>query len=137
MDINQHTINDEKANGTWFDFYEDEDVKFKIASTESSAYKKAIAKLSRKINPSKLRKNPTLMQQVTAAAMADAILIDFKGVTDKGKALKNTLENRKKLMEIPAIRDFIGEQSTDLANFETGGEAEDTASLKSDAGVAS
>ena len=132
MEINDLKLTD-KIDGIWCPYYDDQETRFFIASTESTAYKKCVARLSRKISPSKLRKSPELQQQLTAAAMAESILLDFEGVKENGKALKNTLENRKKLLAIPDLRDFISDQAMDLANFQAGGEAEDAASLKSSA----
>lgn len=136
MELNEHKIDGAKIDGIWTDFYDDPEAKFLIASTERTAYKKRIAALARKASPAKLRSDPTVMERITIQAMAEAILLDFKGVQEGGKALPNTTENRVKLLEVPSIRDFVSNQALDIANFQSGGEAEDASDLKSGGGVA-
>ena len=129
MDINDLRINDTKAEGTWIAY--GEEAEFLIASVESKAYQKALQKIGRKYPPHKVRTDPKTQIEIAKRAMAEALVLDFKGVQDQGKALKNTIENRLRILEVPALRNWISDQAQDIANFQNEGETADVDDLKS------
>jgi hypothetical protein len=128
MELTEVSVSTEKVNGVWIEY--GDDAKFLIASTESAAYQKAVTKATRKYPPHKVRKDASVQTAIAIEAAAQALLIDFQGVTEHGKKLANTIENRRKILAAPALRNWIAEQATDLANFQSEGEASDTAAAK-------
>lgn len=133
MDLNELRIDDTLGSeGVWIPY--GEDVEFLIASAESPAYKKAVAKHTKRKNPRKVRNDAATMDAILIESMAEALLLNFKGITDGGKPLKNTLENRKKVLGTSAeLRNYIASEAQDVANFQQEGESADADDLKSDA----
>lgn len=104
--------------GVWLEFMGAE---FKIASNASTAYRTALAKAGRKHNAATLRLRPDLVDAMNLEAMADGILLDFRGdVKDGEEPLdpKNR-EHRLRLLRIRAFAEWVAEQSTSIANFQT------------------
>ena len=120
-----------EEEGIWIEF--GEGAKCKIRSANSKAYKKAIRKAQARI-PAHRLKRPDVAEKSVEEAM-EAVLVEWEGFTDgakgKEKAIDVTAENRKKLLAIPALRNWIAEQAQDLANFQNEKEAADSAGLKS------
>ena len=129
MNINDLKIVEEKAAGTWFEY--GEGAAFLIASNERTAYQRAVTKATRKYPPHKVKNDPAIQTEIAVAAAAEALLLDFKGLDEDGKAMKNTLENRIKILKVPTLRNWIADKATDLSNFQSEGEASDIAELKS------
>ena len=68
--------------------------------------------------------------------MADGLLIDWENITEDGKDLKCTRENRIKVLTIAApIRDFLAEAAQDYTTFEQEDEADDSATFPGGGGV--
>jgi hypothetical protein len=130
MDLSELRTDKEKVEGVWLKY--GEDAEFFIASTESKTYTKALGKLTKKYQPHKVRNDPATQLKIAKEAMAEALLLDFRGITDGGKPLKNTIENRRTILEVDAVRSWIADQAQDIANFQTEGESADAADLKSD-----
>lgn len=104
---------------------------FLIRSADSKAYRRALAKLARNEQSAKLRKKPELQLQLTIQAMAQEILIDWRGIEDQGKPLPCTLENKVLLLGVTELRSLISEEAQDIANFRKEGQAADAADIKS------
>jgi len=129
MELNELKFDDAKMDGVWVEYG---DARFLIRSTQSKAYQRAVQREQKKYSPHEVRKNPEVQTKIAIEAAAVAIVVDFEGVTENGAPLENTLENRRKLMAAPALRDWIADQATDLSNFQQGGEEADSADLKSE-----
>jgi hypothetical protein len=129
MDIKELELVKERVDGTWFPY--GDEASLLIASTEAPSYQRAVAKASRKYPPHKIKKDQTIQAAIALEAAAQALLLDFKGFEENGVPLENTLENRRKLLSFPAIRNFVADNATDLGNFQREGEASDVAALKS------
>lgn len=111
------------SEGVWFEF---DDAKLKIASSECRKYRNVLARQAAKKTKRSLRKDPATQDALLIDAMAEAILIDFKNINIAGQPLANTLENRKLILQSPEIRDFIAEQMQDVSNFQREQEQEET-----------
>lgn len=75
--------------------------------------------------------------QAQTAAIADAILLGWKGVEGlDGKPLPVTPENKALLLTSVELRDWINLQATDVKNFQREARREDADDLKSGAKVA-
>lgn len=129
MDLTDITFDEKKTEGVWVEYG---DARFLIRSTTSKAYQRAIQKASRKHPAQKVRKDPEVQTAIAVEAMAEALLLDFSGITNGGKKMTNTAENRKLLVSNPVLREFLADAATDIANFIQGGEAADVADLKSE-----
>ena len=133
MDLNAlKTDSTLSASGVWLEY---EDARLKIASATSPAYKRAIAQAVRTLSQRQQR-DPGELQRVTAEAMAKHILLDFQGLTERGKPLANTPENRAKILAIEPLRDWIALQAQDLSNFQREEDDAALADIKSEPAVA-
>lgn len=129
MDIKDLELVKDRVEGTWFPY--GEEAKMLIASTEAASYQRAVTKASKKYPPHKIKKDQAIQAAIALEAAAQALLLDFAGFEENGVPLENTLENRRKLLSFPALRNFVADNATDLGNFQREGEAEDVAALKS------
>tara|TARA_R110000772_G_scaffold196882_1_gene307626 strand:- start:162 stop:623 length:462 start_codon:yes stop_codon:yes gene_type:complete len=124
MELNeQKKIAENSKEGVWIDW---EDAQFKIRSTTSKEYRKAVLKAGKGKSNHKLTKDVDTAEEFGVEAMSDGLLLDWKNVTEGGKELPCTRANKIKVLTIAApIRDFIASQAQDHATFELEGEAED------------
>lgn len=131
MALDLKTITPDKdiaAQGVWIPYCGAE---FLIASQDSDRYDKTLVRNSRKQNAAELRRKPELMQAVVIETMAETILLDWRGVEDDGKPLPCTPENKRKLLAIRELRDWISGQSAEVENFRKEALAADAEDLKS------
>jgi hypothetical protein len=123
-----------ETGGKWIKF---EDGEFLIAANMNPNHKKALQRLARK-NPLAIRKNDIAAQErIAAEAMAETVILDWRGLKDGDKDFPYNRENAIKLLAIPIIRDFIAEESQRISNFQAEAEGGAIASLKSGAPVGS
>ena len=112
-------------DGVWVDWLGDS--RLKISSTNSSAYKAAVARLYKE---NRLRlddsnaENYRLIQEITARAMARYILLDWQGISfidDKGNPVENVPYSKevgeRALLLIDSLREFVSEQAGRPALF--------------------
>jgi len=133
MDLNTYRANpDLEKKGVWRQL---EDARFLIASSASPAYRTALTNALRKLSP-KERKDPAALERVTIDCMAKHALLSFEGLTDNGQPMEPTPENRRKVLEVAAVREWVAEQCNDLTNFQEERDAADMAESKSSAPVA-
>ena len=112
-------------DGVWVDWLADS--KLKISSTNSSAYKAAVARLYKE---NRLRlddsnaENYRLIQEITARALARYVLLDWAGINfidAKGKPVENipysTEVGERALLLIDSLREFVSEQASRPALF--------------------
>lgn len=128
MDINSMTDLAARAEeGTWVQY---EDAEFLIRSASSKAYRRALQKASKGKSNHRLTKDLEVAEKFGVEALADGILIDWKNITENGKQLECTRENKIKLLQVAyPIRDFIATQAQDFANFEAEKEEDDSATF--------
>lgn len=135
MQINDYrTDANLERQGKWVDF---DDARFLIASNNNAAYRRVIARLARTKYQQALRKQDIAAQEkMTIDAMAETILLGWENVKDGDTELPYSIENARRLLEIPAIREFVAVESQNIANFQTRAEAADTDAIKSSPTVA-
>tara|TARA_R110000772_G_scaffold45987_5_gene105131 strand:+ start:18152 stop:18547 length:396 start_codon:yes stop_codon:yes gene_type:complete len=108
-------VQDAVENGVWVDY--DDETSFLIRSTECKEYVRAMQKNSRKLK-GELAKSMTAARKVTMKCIVEAIIVDWKGITENGKKLACTPENVERVLQVPSVRDFIADQATEQANFQ-------------------
>lgn len=128
MDLNEFSTDTNlRESGSWVEF---DDASFLIRSTDSKAYRRAQLKVASKAK-NRLAKDAEKIVKASAEMIADAILLDWKNVTDNGVALECNRENKLKLLKHPELRDFIATEAQDLENFKREAAGEDAAEVKS------
>ena len=129
MDLNELKKQQEAAaEGIWVEYG---DMEFKIRSTTSKEYRKAVMKNSKGKTAHTLKRLEVL-DQVGIKTMAEGLLLDWKGLTEGGEPLPCTLENRIRLLTIsPAIRDFLADCAADHASFESEAAQEEAETFRS------
>ena len=128
-----------EKEGVWFEYG---DAKFRIASENSPAYQRAIQRHTQACGPMLVRSKPEVMTKVMIGAMADAILLEWTGVTMSGTVLEChvgkeatkeqkdvTKANKVKILEVPALRNWISNCMQDLTRFQTEGDTQQDATL--------
>lgn len=111
---------DAEVNGVWKDFHGAEVL---IARSGTKDYQDAIAAAYTK-NEEKLSKKDDaadkLAQDLMLEVFADTLVLDWKGISFKGKDLPYSKANVKMLLGLPEMRDFRFELlslSDDAENF--------------------
>jgi len=135
MNITDFTIDDDKATGVWIDFDKDEGVAFKLAYGNGKAFAAASARIGKRYPAHRIQADESLLHKMTTEVIAEAVIIDWRGLEDNGKPFPCTPENKAKLLKIDTFREWIATQSRDLRNYQAGATAEDAATLKSGGGV--
>lgn len=117
-----------EKEGVWKTY---EDAEFKIAGVNSPAYQRALRRHGATISASKIKNDPAVQDKILIEAMADGILLDWKGnVKMKGKNLPVTRDNKIVLLSIPVFRTWIAEQMQEIENFQSEKAAEEDAAAK-------
>lgn len=133
MDLTAYTGDEKRiTEGVLMEWSAGDDVQFRVASTESPKYKKALRDKSRKFSPYQLKKNPELAEKAIFEAMAKGIFLGWEGELKlKGKVLDpNSEEDRTvALEECPPLREWVSEESQEISNFQTEAEAEEKKAL--------
>lgn len=112
-----------KKEGVWVPFDGSE---FKIRSTDSPAYRRAVDAAARKRNPAKVRKCIETQTELGIEAIAIGVLLDWKGLTDGGAEVECTTKTKiAVLTQVSALRDFLATEAGDLANFQAEGTVAD------------
>jgi hypothetical protein len=130
MDFSQlQTDPTAEKQGVWIAL---QDAEFLIAGANSIKYRKALAKHSQQEQAGLRKNDPEALDRVTVAAMADGILLDWRGnVLLEGKSIEYSRETARRLLGIAAFREWVAMQSNNLANFQAGEEETATGALKS------
>ena len=129
MDIYDHTPDDEKAKGQWFEY---DGARFRIASTGTGTYERAVIRATRKLSQAELKAKPEMMNAVVINALAETVLLNWEGVNAGGKDYPATLENRVHLLtKGREFRDWVTATAGDVANFAREALAEDAEAIKS------
>lgn len=106
-----------EKQGVWLPFMGAE---FLIASASAPAYKAALAKHSKDTSPHLLRANPAIGENIARRAMADAVLLDWRGEVKDGDVNLDPAnrEHRLLLLSVRPFAEWVAEQSTALQNFQ-------------------
>lgn len=105
-----------ELEGVWRKF---EDAEFLIAGANSPKWQRALRRHGASVSSSKLKNDIPTQENLVIQAMADAILLDWRGnVTMKAKKLAPTRENKIVILSIPTMRNWITDQMNDIANFQ-------------------
>lgn len=132
MDVSKLGPSAADTEGVWFEWVDpytgvhEPDARVKVASERSPAYAEAVRKLTNE-QVEKLaggrRRNRGKglgegMQRAQRQAVADHLVLDWQGFTENGEPLPCTPENKRKLCEIDAFREFILDCANDYAAFD-------------------
>lgn len=128
MDLSKIRTLPAKTSGIWFEL---DDARFLIAYGKGPAYQRALKSRVQKVSQNRLKQEDGLAERINREAMAEAVLLDFEGITENGVPLANTFENRVKILEIAELAEFIAASAQDVTNFRAEGEAKDVDALKS------
>lgn len=128
MNISDFKVATDKKDGVWLQF---EDAEFLVAYAHRPEFNRVTARIAKKFPAYKLKADPALYQQMTIEIIAECILLDWKNVNDGGVPLPCTLENKLKLLAIEPFREWISNESRELANFREEALAEDAGHAKS------
>lgn len=116
MELNDFLTDENLAQkGKWLKL---DDAQLLIASSNNPKYRAAIRKNSAGVTKQKLKTNAKVQDEFFLSSLADAIFLDFKGITHNGVPLENTRENRIALLRAPSILDFVVEEMDNIANFQ-------------------
>lgn len=115
-------------DGVWLEF---DGAQFLVASSKSNRFTTAIARRTRKLNQTELRRRPEILLKLSHAVMAEECLLDWKGVTVGDEPFPCTPENKAALMDLPDFRDWLATACGDLDNYREEALAADAAALKS------
>lgn len=110
------------AQGVWVDCFSGS--KLKLAYSEGKAYKARLAKLYRQ---NRLEIDDTnedswdRIQEVTARALAECVLLDWEGIVINGEEVKYTVElGTQVLQQYPKLREFVIEKAAEPSTFREG-----------------
>lgn len=131
MDRKAHQIDKDLASaGVWSEY---EGSRFLIASNTTPAWARAMAKYEKKVNPVVLKNDAAAQADCILQAAADVLLLSWENVTDGGEPFPPTPANKLDMMRTaPEFREWVFSMSRNLSNFQKGGEANDTAAVKSE-----
>ena len=133
MNLRDYITSPSKESGVWISY---DGAEFLIAAITRPEYNRALEK-HRKGRPlAKLQRDNETAKQIITEALADAVLLDFRGVKDGDSDLAPTRENRLAVLAIPSLREWIVEQASTIANFQAEATAEDAEALKSPSALA-
>lgn len=128
MNISDFKVATDKKDGVWLPF---EDAEFLVAYAHRPEFNRVTARISKKYPAYKLKADPSLYQQMTVEIIADCILLAWRNVNENGTPLACTPENKLKLLAIEPFREWISNESRELANFREEALAEDAGQAKS------
>lgn len=121
MDLNAYrTDRAAEEEGVWVSL--DGQTSVRVARSNSKRFAEALKKY-RKPHLQAIRSGTLSEDQADAiivAAVAEAVLLDWKGLKEDGKDVPATLENRiRVLTEYRDFRNVVAELAADMANFRT------------------
>ena len=109
------TDESKKKEGIWVEF---EGARFKIKSTDSPQYRRAVDRAAKRRSPTKVRKDIETQTEIGIEGIADGVLLDWEGLTDGGEPVECTRENKiRVLTAVPPLRDFLATEAAAMANF--------------------
>lgn len=121
MDLGESRIDvDKSTDGVWIDI--DTTTKIKLARFLNSKHK---AFVDRAMKPHKRvsrvgNVDDEIINKIEIEALANCVLLDWKGLTVKGKDIKYSVKKAIEFLSDPALPQFITlvrELSTDMTNF--------------------
>lgn len=116
MELNDFLTDEKLAEqGKWLKF---DDAELLIASADNPRYRSALRRNAQGVSKHKLKNNAKTQDEFFLSSLADAIFLDFKGVTHNGKPLENTKENRIALLRAAPVLEFVTDAMNDIANFQ-------------------
>jgi hypothetical protein len=124
MDIKDFKAEAEKENeGVWVDC--GDDLEIKVTRMFNASFNRAIA-TKRKPHGRRFDRSLELQEKVLIEVMADVVILDWKGLTDGGKAVK--FSKSKALEFLTDSRDFrnlVSQIADDISNFQIETQEED------------
>jgi len=135
FDINKNTRNrDAETEGTWFVY--DEDVQFLVARKNNPKYRSAISKgyrenervISSNTNTDRAEK---VSEQLMLEALANYVLLDWKGMVENGKPIEYTPGRAMSVLEEhDDLRKEIEEYADNRENYLAEKDKKDAKNLK-------
>lgn len=135
LDIFELFATNEKLEtvGVWHNLNADGSSRIKVARMDNPKYQQAMQLLYSEY-AEELQKEPeaerlepdSLTRKIMAKGMAQAILVDWEGISYKGKVLKYTKENAEKVLMHKDFLELVLRLSSDIANFRLELEEEQT-----------
>lgn len=122
------TDESKKKEGVWVEF---EGARFKIRSTDSPQYRRAVDKAAKRRSPTKVRKDIETQVEIGIEGVVDGLLLGWEGITDDGQPVEFTREKALAVVtEVPTLRDFLALEAADLANFQAEGVVADSGDFR-------
>lgn len=136
MKLSQLLASPSRIAGTWIKF-DGEGCEFKLASVTRKEFQIALEKARRDsgVPAFRLGKDSVAQMAIYGDALAEACVIDWKNVEDETGPLQCTPANKKKLLAVPLLREWINSQCSEITNFQEEAVAADAEALKSVSGV--
>lgn len=128
MDIAKLATDPKAVDGKWFTFG---DAEFKLAYYNRPDFARQTSKVWKRYSKHAIDADPALVLVREIEMMAEAVLIDWKGVTNNGEPVEPTKANKILLLGHAPFREWVTEQAMKFENFAAEAEAEDASTLKS------
>lgn len=127
-----HTSKNLETAGIWAAFMGAE---FLVAAANNPKYQRAIRRLTQGLPAAKL-KDPATIDPLISKAMAETILLDFRGEVKNGtQELTPTPESRLLLCQNRVFAEWLATVSNDFTNYQEGQKDAEIADLKSESRV--
>jgi hypothetical protein len=133
MDLKTHELNPEKIEGQWFRYDGSE---FKIAYFDRPNFTRIAQKIGKRYTKEGREVDPALQKVMTIEIMAEAVLVDWRGVKNNGVEIEPTKANKITALGHQPFRDWVSQRSQEFENYAMEAEAEDVEALKSSDPVA-
>lgn len=119
--------------GVWHNLNADGSSRVKVARMDNPKYQQTMQLLYSEF-AEEIQKEPeaqrleqgSVTRKIMAKGMAEAILVDWEGISYRGKVLKYTKENAEKVLSHKDFLELVLRLSSDIANFRLELEEEQT-----------
>ena len=134
MDLQKDKVDTSKEiDGVWCDY--DSETSFLIARYENPAHMKYMKKITKPYQRQFRMKtaDDELVKKLEVDAMANCILLDWKGLNEGGKEVKFSIKKAKEVLlnpEYVGLLNYVQEQSSDMALFNVEELADGVVNLK-------
>lgn len=116
MEINRlKTDSDKELDGVWVELGDGAEVL--VARMGNPTCAKRFSQLTSKASRGRSVLSEDAQTKVLIEVVAETVFLDFKGLTEDGKALKNSQGQRVKLLSIRDFRDWIIELASDMDHY--------------------
>lgn len=115
-------VTDPKAelDGVWVDYPLNPDIKLKIARFMNAHHEKTLKRLRKPYTTYNKSPSDEQERKIFIESIAEAILLDWKGIEEDGKQIKYSKDEAVRIMsmdEARDFRDFIASVSAEMETF--------------------